>query len=210
MKTLIRVLLDLYKLTAAELLAWANAVYAGMNENPAYSKPPVAMADFRTAIDNYAAAITAALDGGKKVIAERNACGDVVKEMLRKLGHYVEANSNGDVTTLLSSGFKPRAASRGNRKPLSNRIRSFAAGPVSGQAKLNLVAVSEAVSYEVRWAPVASGGSPGDWVTRPIPNTKLCTIDGLTPGSTYLFQARALTRSGTFTDWGEPITRICT
>ena len=64
----------------------------------------------RTAIDDYTAAITAALDGGAKAIAQRNALGKTLRRMLRQLAHYVEANCRDDMTMLLSSGFQ--AASR--------------------------------------------------------------------------------------------------
>ena len=73
MLNVIRVLLDLSRLTVAELLARANAVYAGLNLNPAYPNPPIPLSDFRTAIDDFSAALTAALDGGAKAIAHRNA-----------------------------------------------------------------------------------------------------------------------------------------
>src|SRR5262245_61531013 len=103
MKTMIRVLLDLTRMTAAVFLARANAVYAGLNLNPAYPNPPIPLPVLRTAIDDYAAAITAALDGGAKAIAQRNALGETLYRMLRKLAHYVEANCGDDLPTLLSS-----------------------------------------------------------------------------------------------------------
>ena len=35
------------------------------------------------------------------------------------------------------------------------------------------------------------------------------TIAGLTPGTTYAFQVRALTKNG-YTDWSDSVTIICT
>ena len=40
---------------------------------------------FKAAIDSFAAAVDAALDGGKKAIAERNRQQEVVIKMLRQL-----------------------------------------------------------------------------------------------------------------------------
>src|SRR5947207_7840122 len=151
MTNLIRVLLDLARMTAAEFLARANAVYAGMNLNPAYSNPPVSMAELRMAIDNFAAALTAALDGGAKAIAQRNVLGEALGRLLRKLAHYVEANCNDDLPTFLSSGFQPRTTARTQSQPVSETIRKIVAGSITGQLAITLVSVPDAVSYELRW-----------------------------------------------------------
>ena len=59
----IKALLDFVRTTPANLLARANAVYAGLNGNPAYTRLPVDLSEFRAEIDGYAAAIAEALDG---------------------------------------------------------------------------------------------------------------------------------------------------
>jgi hypothetical protein len=208
MKKLIRVLLDVTRPSAADFLARSNAVYTGLNLNPAYPRPPVPMTEFRTAIDTYSAALTAALDGGAKAIAERNAAAQALRQMLRKLAHYVEAACNDDLTTLLSSGFQPVTTTRSRPLPVSDAIRKivFAAG----QAQVTLVKTPDAVSYELRWAAIDSGGSRGEWTTHPVPSTLPFTVAGLIPGTTYLFQARGVTRQNGVTPWSESITRICT
>src|SRR5438067_10564129 len=106
MATLIRVLLGIAKLLAAEAIAMANIVYAGLNGNPAYPNPPVPMDVFRAAIDKGQAALLAALDGGTKAIQEKEAALDVLKAMLHKLARYVEIQCDGNLQTLLSSGFQ--------------------------------------------------------------------------------------------------------
>jgi hypothetical protein len=206
---LIRVLLGLYRMTAANLLTLANAVYAGMNANPAYPNPPVAMPAFSTAISTYSAAVTAALDGGAKAVAQRNELGVALGNMLRQLANYVEANSNGNMTTFLSSGFQAVSSTRTKAQPVSEYIRKIVSGATTGQLAVTLVAIPGAVSYELRWASVPAGGAPGAWTSQPVPLTRPETaIVSLTPGTTYIFQARALTRSG-MTDWSESVTRIC-
>lgn len=208
MTTLIRVLLDLTRVTAADLLTRANAVYAGLNLNPAYPNPPIDMAAFRAAIDAFLAAITAALDGGAKAIAQRNALGDVLRRMLRQLGHYVEANCNGNMTVFLSSGFPAASNTRSRLQGVSESIRKIVPGPNSGELVVTLVAVPGAASYELRWAPMPSGGAPGDWTNRAVANTRAHTVRDLTAGTAYAFQSRALTGSG-FTDWSDSVIRTC-
>jgi hypothetical protein len=42
----------------------------------------------------------------------------------------------------------------------------------------------------------------------PVGTIKIpATITGLTPGTTYVFQARAVTHDG-YSNWGDPIARI--
>ena len=209
MSTLIRVMLDVSRLTAADFLARVNAVFAGMNGNPAYPNPPIPMPVFRTAIDEYFAAITAALDGGARAIGQRNTLGEALRRMLRQLANYVEANCKDDMTMFLSSGFLAVSSTRTKTNPLTESIRYIENG-ISGEFIVTLVKVPDAVSYELRWAPVASGGSPGDWTNLPIAAIRPATsVTGLIPGTTYVFEARALTRSG-LTEWSDSITRICT
>jgi hypothetical protein len=210
MLSVIRVLLNLTKMTAADLLARANAVFAGLNLNPAYPNPPIPLTEFRTAIDDFSAAMTAALDGGAKAIAHKNAMGEKLRVMLRRLAQYVEANCNGDMTTFLSSGFQAVSNARTRPRSVSEAIRTIAAGPASGEFLVGLVKVPGAVSYELRWAPIVSGGTPGEWTSQPTAQTRPPTaVRGLNPGVSYVFQARALTRSG-LTNWSESVTRICT
>jgi hypothetical protein len=64
-----------------------------------------------------------------------------------------------------------------------------------------------ALSYLVQFAPVING-VVGSWTSKPVPGVKPpFLITGLTPGTTYVFQARALTKTG-YTDWSESVTRI--
>ena len=194
MLTTIRVLLNLSKLTAADLLARANAVYAGLNLNPAYPNPPIPLPEFRTAIDELSAANTAALDGGAKAIAYRNSLRNKLRVMLRQLAHYVEANCNGDMTTFLSSGFQAVGNARTKTPPVSEAIRTIAPGIDSGEFLVGILKVPGAVSYELRWAPV-SGNAVGEWTSQPVGQTRSpAPVKGLTPGVSYAFQARAVNR----------------
>src|SRR6266403_1623082 len=70
------------KKSPAENLAFANAVHSGMFTDPVdFPAPPVDEATFKGAIDTLSTKITAALDGGKKAIAERNHQEQVVTKM---------------------------------------------------------------------------------------------------------------------------------
>jgi len=88
-----------------DFAARLNAIHDGMLNNPAYPSPPVDPAAFKTGIDGYSAAITAALDGGKAAMTALAKHRADVTVMYRLLGHYVESACNGDMNTFVSSGF---------------------------------------------------------------------------------------------------------
>ena len=62
--------------------------------------------------------------------------------------------------------------------------------------------------YEVRWAAVPADADGTAWASRhTLTIRQPVLITGLTPSTAYMFQARALTKTG-WTDWGDPLTRI--
>ncbi len=205
----IKAMLGFAKTAVADVLARANAVYNGMNGDADYSNPPVDMATLKGAIDILSSKITAALDGGKKAIAERAHQAEVVIKILRQLGHYVEANCKDDMTTFLKSGFQPVVHVRSAAQPLSQFIRKIDQGINSGQLLVTIAAVLGALTYELRWAPVGTGGTPGTWTIQPVGKTRPATsVTGLTPGTTYAFQVRSFSNSG-YSDWSDSVTRMC-
>ena len=154
--------------------------------------------------------ITAALDGGKKAIADRNHQEQVVIKMMRQLGHYAETTCKDDMPTFLKSGFQAVSTVKAAKPALSRWIRKFTPGKVSGQFHIVLVAADGATAYEVRWAPTVNG-TPGTWTTQLITKTRpAATITGLTPGTNYTIQVRSFADASGFSDWSDPVTRICT
>ncbi len=205
----IRVLFALVKLAPREILSRANAVIAGMTDNAFFPSPPVSIAVFKAAVESFSSAIAASLDGGKQDLVARNSQGEVVVEMLRQLGHYVEASCKNDMATFISSGFQPVSTVRRVTPPLSESIRRIDQGSNSGQLLVGLVAVSGALIYELRWAPVVAGVTAAEWTSRPLHKTRpSVSIVGLTPGTVYAFQVRLLGKSG-YSDWSDSVTQMC-
>jgi len=55
---------------------------------------------------------------------------------------------------------------------------------------------------------IGSGGVPGSWTSKVFTTLKPpVVITGLNPGTTYVFQARAVTNTG-HSDWSESVTRF--
>jgi hypothetical protein len=216
--TPIKASLAFVKAAAADLYTFAMSVYTGMNGNAAFPNPPVDMPTFKSAIDTFNTLLAAALDGGKKVLTQRNHQGEALMKILRQLAHYVEAASKDDVTIFGSSGFQAVSKVRTATPPLSESIRKITEGPNSGVLLVWLLAVAGALSYDVRWAPVTTGSSAAAppptapaapaWTSSLVASTHPpATVSNLTPGTVYQFEVRVLSKTG-WSDWGGNATRM--
>jgi len=188
----------------------SQAIYNGLTGNTNIPAPPAPfdLPTLLAANQALSAATSEALDGSRKAMALRNHCKEVVVKILDQLAKYVQSNCKDDMTIFLSSGFKVQSSTKTAPAPASDSIRFVKPGPISGQAQIKLVAVAKAGSYEVRWAPVPAGGVPSEWSTQPSTNVRFA-VSGLTPGTTYAFQARALIQFG-YTEWSDSVTQMAT
>jgi Fibronectin type III domain len=204
----VRVKLNYSGLSHTEVATEAVAVVDGLTNNPNFTAPPITPADLKAQVDIYVSLIAAANDGGKKTIIERDKQRAVVVKMLRQLGHWVEANCKEDAGILKSSGYQQASFNRTAPQvldgPPSLKVEN---GPNSGQMLVRGKPVSKAVSYTVRFAALGADGKPGTWTEQPSAAIRSITVIGLTPGTTYAFQVRALGRLGN-TDWSDSATRI--
>ena len=188
----------------------AVTVYEGLKENPAFpSNPPVALDAFKAAIDAYVSSISSATDGSRKAMVERDKLKEEVAGIMRQLGHWVEANCRQDLGILRSSGFQAASISRASQGPLPQPvILKTQNGAVSGQIVLQVTPLPRARSYELRYATNGADGKPGPWtIVPPYASSRNISINGLTPGASYLFQVRAFGKAG-LTDWSDAASRI--
>ncbi len=204
----LKALLGFSKFSPGELRDFARFTYVGMKDNPLYATPPVTMDALLAKIEKASECIAAAMDGSRTAFAERNKQLKELRNMLTKNGHYVEDHAP-DKASFLSSGYRLAPEGRTQTPPLNRAIRNIDWGENSGSFHFRFMAVEGASSYELRWAPRLEDGTLGEWTTKPFGKTKAyITITGFTPGTTYLFQVRALLHME-FTDWSDPVTKIC-
>ena len=205
----IKALLGCARLKDGDFVTRLNAVHDGLNGNLAYTTPPIDIATLKTNIDTFTADVAAAEDGGKTAVTAKNKQRIVVIKMLEHLAHYVEANCKDDLNTFTSSGFQPAPTTRTPAQPLSPpSVRKVVQG-ISGQLIITIQALFGAASYELRYAVLGPNNTPGAFTTIPRASAKASPVDGLTPGTTYLFQVCGLGMLG-FSDWSDPVIRMCT
>ena len=200
----------LQRQSAEQLVTMAGAVVAGLTNNPAFPAPTVDLKILQAATDDLNAALVAQAHGGAKATAEKNNKREALIAHLRRLKHYVEDNCGNDAAVLLSSGF-PAAANTRNRAPLVNppAIVSIDYGN-STELVLKVTPIARAKSYEVRTAVLGAGNVQAPWQTAGVfTGSRSMTVAGLVPGTTYVFQVRAVGGSSGRTDWSNPVSHMC-
>ncbi len=197
------------KQSAEQLVTMAGAVIAGLTNNPTFPAPTVDLKAMQAAADALNAALAAQAHSGAAATAEKNNKQEALIALLRKLKHYVEDNCGNDPAVLLSSGFQAASSNR-SRSPLANpAILSVDFGN-SGELVLKVSPIARAKCYEVRSAAVGAGGVPGGWQPAGLfTSSRSMTISGLAPGTTYAFQVRAIGGSTRYSDWSNPVSRMC-
>jgi len=195
--------------SAEQLVAAAGAIISGLTDNPAFPMPPVDLKTMQAAVDGLNAALAAQPHGGPAATAEKNNKQAALIPLLRKLKHYVQDNCGNDLAVVLSSGFQAAASTR-TRSPLANpSILNVAIGNRT-ELVLKVTPIARARCYEVRSAALGAGDTPGPWRTAGLfTNSRAMTINGLTPGTTYVFQVRGVGESTGYSDWSNPVSRMC-
>jgi Fibronectin type III domain len=195
-------------LTDSDVAANALAAHDGVKAHPELFPNPPDLDAFMTTIQTFEAAIAAAKDGGKKAVSQKNKDRAATIKLMRQLGHYVEANCKDDITVVNASGYKVAAATKAPPQPLPQGvIDKVTAGPVSGQIVVKGKPIPKARSFVIRYAQLGSDNKPGTWTEIALTNPRTIHLTGLTPGTTYAMQIRALGVLG-FGEWSEVATRM--
>jgi hypothetical protein len=205
----IRIADGLRSQSAEKLIATAGAIITGLTGNPSFPSPPVDLKTVQKAVDDLSAALAAQPNRGPAATAEKRDKQEALVGLLRRLRRYVEDHCGDDLSVLLSSGFQAAVATR-VRSPLANpSILNIRFGN-SAELVLKVTPIAHARCYEVRFAAVGEGNTPGPWQSAGMfTNSRSMTIGGLTPGTTYMFQVRAIGGSTRYSDWSNPVSRMC-
>src|SRR5262249_32310983 len=143
------------RMTAELVVTTAHAIQVHFdpanNPNLAGAPPlPVDMATLKAATDLLSAKITAAAEGGKTAVAEKNHQKEAVVKLLIQLAQYAEANCKDEMATFISFGFEAAASTKAKAAPVSESFRKIASGPNSGEMSITLMRFVGAVSYLVQ------------------------------------------------------------
>ena len=169
-----------------------------MTGNPKYKTPSPTLDVVQTAFDAYKVATADAAQGGKENTTIRNARRIELVSLLRQLANYVSATANGDMETLLSSGFPIQKPGRSPIGPLPPPHAPRAVqGPVTGSMTAVVPPVFGAFTYNWR---LALASAPTVFVRSAQTTAARNTAYGLTPGQLYNVEVNAVGSAGT-SDW---------
>src|SRR6266568_2059601 len=207
------VLTGFAKLSDAEALATAGAVIKGIYVDKVFAaSPPFDEATLRTSVDDLTGSIAtqAQAGGGTTVTTVKNKKRDVLDGLLRKLAHYVQANCNDDVQVVLNSGFQAKTTAVRSQVPLEKaKIVSVDNGHTK-ELVVRAQKIPRARSYEVQAAAVGANNTVGSFQPAGIfTKSRSMTVTGLTPGTIYAIQVRALGGSTGSGDWSDVVTHMC-
>lgn len=123
---------------------------------------------------------------------------------LNKDASYVDIACNGDLTVLLSSGFKQVSTNRAQTVLPPLQIVTVDYGQ-TGQLRLRVKADPNARSYVGR-IKQASGSEFGPSIS--FASSRAILFKGLTAGATYVMQLCAIGGRTGQSDWSEPVSKM--
>jgi len=184
--------------TVASLQVLSGYIVTGMTGNAAFATPNPSLADFTAARNDYIAAVNAA-KGNTIGVAVRVQKRAALLALIRKLAHYVQVTSAGDLPTLLSSGFTPQLTRQPvGVLPAPQNLRLLR-GKVTGQIIARTKRYAKAGAYEWRYTTTAN---PTGWIRGDATLSANTTLYDLVPGTQYIVQVRAVGSAGP-SDWSD-------
>jgi chitodextrinase len=198
-----KVSLGFAELSDTGLDNFAQGVIAALTGNPTYPTPPVTLANLQAAVDDFTTRMAAAQTGGVSETAAKNNSRDVLVGMLRKVATYVQLTCNDDPSLLLTSGFQMQSTNRASaplEKPHGLNIKNGG----SGRLVARVDPVKNANTYEGR-----TKAANGEWLPSVFSgDSRRITFSGLSPGTNYTIEVRALGGSTGQSDWSDPSTHM--
>ena len=198
----LRVLTNFSRAADAPLKVIAESIHQGLTGNSAFPNPTVPLPALEAAINAFADALVAQEQGGTMATADKKNKRETLVRLLRRLASYVEDNCDGNLAALLSSGFTAASTSH---------VQAHLAAPfilrlINGNTGQLLVKLREPIAnakcYELRYAALGADGSPGPWQSGGLlSNSRALALNGLTPGTSYQVEVRAIGGSTGYSDW---------
>jgi hypothetical protein len=189
----------------ALLINDVGVVLTGLaNNSTIYATPAPALPVVQTALDNFAAGVVAAADGGRSAISAKKNLRLIVVGLMRQLASYVQVACKGDMTNLLLSGFPVQ-------KPVRQPIGVLPAptnvtvklGERSGMLTVKASPVFGASIYNWRLTNATTGAVVQ---TGQTPSART-VFDGLTPGVIYTVTVNTVGTAGP-SDWSNPVSQM--
>lgn len=192
-----------------ELLVHASTVLQAMAGNAHYPAPTPDLAEVADARDDFAAKLSIARKrSGPEETSAKNDARRLLARLLKQLAFYVSATADGDLTVLLSSGFRTTRYPQRGRVPAQPFGTRLIRGRQSGQLVCSVQKVPGTLYYEYRYGTKAAQEADPDWGEPLITTSSQGNV--IAPAEVtvrYFAQVRACNGFGK-SEWSEPASCI--
>ncbi len=185
------------------LITFSRSVHTQLYVAGGFTGIPVTAAVLGAAVDAFADAKAAQVNGGKAATAEKNNRRDALVALLKQLAFYVQIASENDLAMVLSSGFQAVSNNRTQVQLTKPSVLRVVPG-MTGEALVTISTEQAARGCEVRVAEVDASGAPGPF--RPViasTSSRNIPVFELVPGRLYAYQGRSFGGATTFSDWSD-------
>ena len=189
--------------TPSVMITFFRNIITSMTGNPTFPTPSPTLAVFKTAVDDLETKTQAAMNRGRIEVAARRASQAAAISLARQLGNYVESVSNGDLETLLSSGFEPVRSPSPSIVPATPANPRLSLTNLSGQLLFRFVGDANTRNFSVQHAENAAG----PWTDHGLSTSTRVFLTDLTPGKVYFSRSRAHGAAGS-SDWCTPVSAM--
>jgi hypothetical protein len=188
--------------TVLALIAYAQGIVKALTGNASLPNPIPTVAALTAAIDDLAAAQTAALTRIKGAVTTRNERRAALLGLLRQLRGNVQAAADANPD---SGGTIIESAGIALKKPQTRPARVFAAAPSGLSGSVKLVAPSAAARSSYEWEYSTDGGAT--WVTAPPSLQAKTVVPGMKTGTVVQFRYRSVVKGGA-ANWSPPVSLL--
>jgi hypothetical protein len=205
MKNKLKVTLTYNSYPDAVLDELTTAIIAAMTGNAAFPTPTIPLATVTTLQTTFRNALAAAANGGTPLTAAKNQTRQALTDALDANAMYVQSIARYDLPTLLSSGYQAASTNRAQIQLPAPTILGLD-NEMSTQLVLRLSPIANAYCYEVQ----TSVGTGAWQAAGAFTAARRIILTGLTPGTVYKVQARAIGGLTGYSDWSDPSSHIAT
>jgi hypothetical protein len=199
----VKVVLDFQKFPIAEKIEFGKNVITKLTGNTQFPNPDVPPAQQTSAVSLLETDYTAALGGGRALIAKMHQSEKAFDDVFRKMAMFVERVSNGNEALILSSGFHV------SKQPTPKNIIDFKvdAGKEHGEILLNRKAILGAKAYLWQCSKNVLPSENNGWEYCGFSTQSAFRLSSLESASKIWFRVAGLTKDG-LTEWSEPIMKV--
>jgi len=180
-----------------------------MNGNAHFPSPVPDLDEVRDALEDYSLKLAAARKrGGPEQTALKDKSRLVLEELLKRLAFYVSTTAAGDLSVLLSSGFRPTGLPVGGLPPSAVTRVILRDGRQVGQLSLSFDPVKHALFYQYRYGLREEGEAEPAWGEELMTtSSRGNVIAPVQEGRRYYAQVRAVNGYGQ-SPWSDPVSMM--